>query len=381
MKRRHCTRPAALWLPKHGFVIARRLEPRIARDIIASERFNPNARRYTMPSTSNPDRRSLLQTTLVATLAVGIGTGGPAMAQARTSTSESGNGAGQAPGFYRYRIGEILVTAVNDGFGRRPLDGFVRNAELSEVQEAMRARFLSEEALEIPFTTLVLETQGRLVLIDAGNGDSGAPTSGRWMENFRAAGYAPEDVDDVVISHFHGDHVNGLRLASGEAVFPNARIHVPAAEWDFFMDDARMEAAPEAAQGVFRNARRVFAPMESEPARFEPEAEVVPGVTAIAAHGHTPGHTAFRIASGGESLLVLSDTTNHPALFVRNPGWHAIFDMDAEAAEETRRRLLGEAADARERVAFYHAPFPALGHVARDGEGFAFVPAQWTSAV
>ena len=329
------------------------------------------------PLYSGPTRRSVLRTTLVAAAASGMGWGGSAMAQARAGESE----AGQAPGYYRYRIGEVLVTAVNDGFGRRPLDGFVRNAELTEVQAAMRERFLSEEALEIPFTTLVLETDGRLVLIDAGNGDSGAPTSGRWMENFRAAGYAPEDVDDVVISHFHGDHVNGLRLASGEAVFPNARIHVPAAEWDFFLDDSRMAAAPEGAQGVFRNARRVFSPMESEPARFEAGAEVVPGVTAIAAHGHTPGHTAFRIASGGESLLVLSDTTNHPALFVRNPGWHAIFDMDAQAAEETRRRLLGEAADSRERVAFYHAPFPALGHVAREGEGFAFVPAQWTSAV
>lgn len=292
---------------------------------------------------------------------------------------------GQAPGFYRSRVGAVLVTAIGDGFASRPVAGFVRNADDAAVAAALRAAFLPQDAVPIPFTTLALETEGRLVLVDVGNGDAGAPTSGAWMANFRAAGYRPEDVDTILISHFHGDHVNGLRLSSGVAVFPQARIRVPRAEWDFWMDDARMAAAPEAQAPAFRNVRRVFGPMrdgaEPAPEPFDPGEELLPGVTAIAAPGHTPGHTAFRIASEGDTLLALSDVTNHPALFVRHPGWRAVFDMDPERAEATRRRLLGEAADTRTRIALYHAPFPAMGHVARADDGFAFVPAQWSHVV
>ncbi|WP_349367825.1 MBL fold metallo-hydrolase [Salinarimonas sp.] len=295
------------------------------------------------------------------------------------------NAPAQAPGFHRSRVGAILVTAVHDGFAKRPIAGFVRNADEPAVAAALREAFLPEDAVPIPFTTLVLETEERLVLIDTGNGDAGAPTSGAWMANFRAAGYRPEDVDTILVSHFHPDHVNGLRLVDGAPVFPGARIRVPRAEWDFWMDDARMAAAPEALAGAFRNARRVFGPMrdgtEPAPEPFDPGEELVPGVTAIAAPGHTPGHTAFRIVSEGETLLALSDVTNHPALFVRHPDWRAVFDIDPEQAEATRRRLLGEAAETRTRIALYHAPFPATGHVARDADGFAFVPVQWSHLV
>lgn len=287
----------------------------------------------------------------------------------------------QAPGFYRYKVGDTIVTAINDGFGRRPLEGFIRNAELADVKRAMESAFLSTEQLTIAFTTIVLQTGGKTVLLDTGNGDSGAPTSGTWMANFRAAGFAPEDVDQVVISHFHGDHINGIRLKSGSVVFPRAEIAVPAAEWGFWMSDERMAAAPEGMKGGFQNARRVFGPIAADVKRYEAGAEVAPGVTAVAAPGHTPGHTAFVVASGAEKLMVMSDTTNHPALFVRNPDWSAVFDMDAEVARATRRKLLDMAASEKAQVAFYHAPFPATGHIARDGAGFQFVPASWTSTI
>jgi glyoxylase-like metal-dependent hydrolase (beta-lactamase superfamily II) len=220
-----------------------------------------------------------------------------------------------------------------------------------------------------------------LTIIDTGNGDMGAPTTGRWMENFRAAGFDPSQVNTVVISHFHGDHINGLRRKDGTAVFPNAEVMVPAAEWAFWMDDARMNQAPEGARGGFQGARRVFGPIAKDVKRFEADKEVVPGLTAVAAYGHSPGHTAFMLASGSGRLLILSDTANHPALFVRNPDWSAIFDMDADQARATRRRMLDLAASERAQVAFYHAPFPATGHIAKDGSGFRFVPVQWSPAV
>ena len=280
--------------------------------------------------------------------------------------------------FYRFRVGDAVVTAVNDGIARRPVDGFIRNAPLDEVKASLADLFLPTDTYTIPFTTLVVQAGGKLVLIDTGNGDSGAPTSGTWMSNFRAAGFDPAQVDTIVISHFHGDHINGIRLKNGTAVFPRAEIKVPAPEWDFWMDDARMAAAPDAMKGAFAAPRRVFGPIAKDITRFAWGAEVAPGIAAVAAPGHTPGHTAFAITAGGGRLLVMSDTTNNPQVFARNPDWAAVFDMDGDLARTTRHKMLDLAATEKMQVSFYHAPFPATGHIARDGEKrYRLVPAMW----
>ncbi|TDR94547.1 MBL fold metallo-hydrolase [Enterovirga rhinocerotis] len=280
-------------------------------------------------------------------------------------------------GWYRYTIGDVEVTAIHDGHAMRPLEGFVRNAELADVKKAMADAFLPEAALPITFTTLVLRTGGKTVLIDTGNGNSGAPTTGRWMVNFQAAGFDPAQVDAVIISHFHGDHINGLRLKDGTAVFPKAEISVPDTEWAYWTDDAKMSAAPDGLKPAFQNVRRVFGPLGKDVKTFAAGKEVAPGLTAVAAPGHTPGHTAFTLSSGGGKLMILSDLTNHPALFARNPTWAAVFDMDADKARETRIRMLDMAATEKAQLAFYHAPFPATGFIQKDGSGFRFVPAQW----
>ena len=327
------------------------------------------------------NRRTILASAPAAAAAAGVA---PAFAQsaapapAASATGGMGMGAGQAPGFYRYKVGDIEVTAVNDGFMPRPVEGLVKNAEVADVKQALGEAFLPQDALPISFTTLALRTgAGKLVLIDTGLGDMGAPTTGVWRRNFEAAGFTPKDVGNVIISHFHPDHVNGLRLKDGTAVFPDAEVMVPAAEWAFWMDDAKMAAAPEAARANFQNVRRVFAPIAKDVKQYEGEKELVTGVTAIPAPGHTPGHTAYAITSGQGRLLVMSDTSNHPALFVRHPGWHFTFDMDAPRAVTTRRKLLDTAAAERMQVSFYHAPFPATGHIAREGDGYRLVPTEW----
>ena len=297
------------------------------------------------------------------------------------SANAQGVTVNQAPGFYRYKVGDITLTAINDGFGRRPLEGFVRNAELADVKKAMEAAFLPSDALNITFTTLVLQQGDKLTLIDTGNGDSGAPTSGTWAANFKAAGFDPKNVSTVVFSHFHGDHINGFRLKDGTAMFPNAEVMVPAAEWAFWTDESKASAAPEAMKGAFAAVKRVFAPVAKDVKQFEPGKEILPGVTAIAAPGHTPGHTVFAVSSGNGKLMIMSDTTNHPALFVRNPEWSAVFDMDGPQAATTRKKLLDMVSAERMQVAFYHAPFPATGHIAKDGNGFELVPVQWSPAV
>lgn len=288
------------------------------------------------------------------------------------STTETPSGA------YRYKAGDFVVTAVWDGFNPLALkEGFVRNATLADVQDTLEAQFLPRETLNITFTPLVLQHAGRTVLIDTGFGRAGPDTAGRFPANLEAAGIAAGTVTDIVFSHFHGDHVNGLRGAGGELVFANARLHAPRPEWEFWMDDARMEQAAEAQRKPFEMLRRIFGGLQDQVTLFAWDEEVVPGVTALDARGHTPGHTAFMIGTGDDRLLMISDVTNHPALFMTHPDWAAAFDMDADEARKTRRRVLDMAASERLRIAGYHLPFPATGYVERQGDGFRFVPSQW----
>ncbi len=283
----------------------------------------------------------------------------------------------QAPAFYRFKVGDLEVTAINDGVAFRPLDGFIKNASLDEVKAALGAAFLPTDRMTIPFTTLVVNTGAKLVLLDAGNGDMGAPTTGTWMRNFKAAGFDPANVDAVMISHFHGDHINGLRLKDGTDVFPKAQLMVPAPEWAFWMNDEKMAAAPDGLKPAFQTVRRVFGPRAKEVTMFEWGKEPITGISTVAAPGHTPGHTAFAIASGNGRLLMMSDTTNNPVLFARKPEWTAVFDMDGEQAIQTRRKLLDMAATDRLQVSFYHAAFPATGFIAKEAAGFQMVPMAW----
>lgn len=323
-------------------------------------------------------RRSVLASAPVAAAST-LGTSVLAQTQASPPSPLAGK---QAPGVYRYKIGDIEVTAFHEGTMPRQLDDkFVVNAPFGDVQAAMERAFLPKDRLNNSYTTLVLNTGRNLVAIDTGFGDSGSPTVGGTRANMMNAGIDPQRIDTVIISHFHGDHITGLRLKDGTAAYPNARVMVPAPEWAFWMDDARMNAAPEAGRGSFALARRVFEPYANRIERYEHGKELVPGVTAMDAGGHTPGHTAFVIASGNGRLLVMSDTANHPALFVRHPEWSPIFDMDAEKARATRRRLLDMAAVERMQVAAYHFPFPATGNIAKSGDAFEFVPVLWSAVL
>ena len=305
----------------------------------------------------------------------------PAAALAQ-QTAQPAQDMQQAPGFYRVRIGDMVVTRINDGqFARaKPTEGFVRNASPDEVAAALRDAFLPTEALTIPITFMAVQGSGRTVLLDTGTGGQLMQTAVFGGRNMAAAGIDPASVTTVVISHFHPDHIGGLAGPDGKARFPNAEILVPEAEWAFWMDDAAMSRAPEAMQGTFKTARARFGAYPQERIRrYAPDTEVAPGIRALAAAGHTPGHTAYTVSSGGKQLIVLSDTSNHPALFVRNPGWHAVFDMDPALAETNRRKLFERAAADRAPVVGYHFPFPGVGHIRQRDRGFEFEPAPWSA--
>ena len=290
--------------------------------------------------------------------------------------------AAQAPGFYRFRVGGWLITTVHDGFFRRPLEGFVRNAPLPEVQAVMAESFLPGDALTINFTITFAQRGDTLVVFDAGNGVTAAgATNGRMIANMAAAGIDPARVTHVIQSHFHGDHINGLLNAENGRAFPNAEVIVPAPEWAWWSDEGNSTRSPEGQRPTFANAARRFAPYQGRVRQITPGGEVIPGISSIAAHGHTPGHTIYRISDGTDQMIFLADVTNRPELMARRPDWQIVFDFDGDAAAATRRRILDMAATDRVRVTGYHFPFPANGFFTRDGQGYRFVPADWSSAV
>jgi glyoxylase-like metal-dependent hydrolase (beta-lactamase superfamily II) len=287
----------------------------------------------------------------------------------------------QAAGVYRYKLGDYEMTALYDGVWNRPIDEkLVPNVAFAQVQKVLSDSFLPTDKLPVPFTALLVNTGARLVLLDTGTaGQFPGGTSGSMIENLAAAGIVPAAIDTIVISHFHPDHINGIKTKDDALVFPNAEILVPTPEWTYWMDDAKLSTAPQALKLNFLNVRRVFKNVKVT--QYEPGKEVAPGVTSIAAYGHTPGHAAFAVASGSQSMLVLSDVTNHPWLFLRNPEWQAAFDMDGPMAVDTRRRLLDQAVADKMLVQGYHFPFPASGHVTKSGANYDFVPVMWQPAI
>jgi glyoxylase-like metal-dependent hydrolase (beta-lactamase superfamily II) len=297
--------------------------------------------------------------------------GGPAFASTPKSSV-------QAPGVYRYKLGDYQLTALYDGVWNLKIDSrFVRNASGAAVNDALAAAFLPPNVLPVSFTALLVNTGSKLVLIDAGTGGQVSDTAGTLPASLAAANVAPATIDTILISHFHPDHIDGLKTKDGAKVFPNAEIMVPEPEWTFWMDEAEMNRAPDRIKIYFRNARRIFGDIANEVRRFRPGSEVAPGITSMSAFGHTPGHTAFAIASRNQSMLAMSDTVRNPYLFARYPDWQPLFDMDGPLAVKARRRMLDRAAADRMLVEAYHFPFPACGHIARRGKGYELVPAMW----
>jgi glyoxylase-like metal-dependent hydrolase (beta-lactamase superfamily II) len=294
----------------------------------------------------------------------------------------------QAPSFYRYKVGDIQVTVVSDGTNTFPLaDSFVSNAKKDEVNTALEKAFQPKDKVTFHFGPLVINTGGKLVVIDTGNGPAALASSkgsvGLFPSNMVAAGFDPKAVDMVVISHFHGDHVNGLLTAEGTSAFPNAEILVPVTEWKFWMDDGEMSrASNDRMKGLFKNNRNIFeAALKKKVTPYEWGKEVAPGLLAIDTVGHTPGHTSYVLSSGSGKVYVQSDVTNNPCLFATNPGWHAFFDQDGEMAEKTRRRVYDMVVAERLQVQGFHYPFPGLGNVEKDGSGYRVVPAPWSPTI
>lgn len=284
------------------------------------------------------------------------------------------------PATHSYKVGDIEIIAVADGQRVAPVTAeFVTNAPLDEVKARLAADGMRDGQFTTIFTPTVIRTGGKTIVVDTGMGAAAAAqpgaTFGFLMRNLASIGIAPKDVDTVIISHFHGDHVNGLLAPDGGPAFPNAAVTVPENEWKFWMDDGEMARAPKGRmEDLFKNNRRIFNPLKARVTTHAWGKEVVPGVTAVGTPGHSIGHTSYTVTSGGKSVFLIQDVSNHPFLSLHNPHWYPWFDQDHAQAEQTRRKTFDMLAAEKLPVQAFHFPFPGRAYIEKQGNAYRHVP-------
>ena len=281
----------------------------------------------------------------------------------------------KSPAWYRFKIGDMEATVVSDGFlGPFPLAAaFYPEVRKEDVDALVKGEFLSPEQFLIPENCLVLNSGDQLALIDTGRGAYAqfGEGGGRLAKNLEAAGVKAEDIDVVILSHAHLDHVSGIIGEGSKRFFPNAQIAVSKPEFDFWTDEDKLSAT-----GVMKlfvdSARANLLPNKDRLLLVEDGKEVIKGVQAISTPGHTPGHTSYMLSSSGKNLLYTGDIA-HSVFQFRHPEWVVAFDIDPVAGSATRKRVMDMAASEDLAVLTYHLPFPGIGHIARDGDAFRFV--------
>ena len=282
------------------------------------------------------------------------------------------------PGYYRIKIGAVLVTALSDGTLPLPMRNLLTNTTTAEID-----RRLAQARLPSPGETSVngylVDLGTRLVLVDAGGGALLGPTAGHLLASLQAAGYQPAQVTDILITHLHSDHTGGL-VAGGQRVFPNATVHLSQVELDYCFSDARLAKAPAAARPFFLAARPTLSPyVAADKVRaFTGPTTLFPGMRAVAAPGHTPGHTRYVLASQGQQLAFWGDVLHAVAVQLPQPAVSMRGDTDQPQAAATRQQAAADAAQKGYWVALAHASFPGIGHVRATGQGYEWVPINYS---
>jgi glyoxylase-like metal-dependent hydrolase (beta-lactamase superfamily II) len=282
------------------------------------------------------------------------------------------------PGYYRFMLGDFEVTAISDGTNDMPWDTLLTGTTKEKVDAAAKKAFLGMPT-ESSFNGFLVNTGSKLVLVDTGAGSLFGPSLGKLAANLKAAGYSPEQVDEIYITHFHPDHVGGL-VSDGKMNFPNAVVRADKRESDFWLAKETLEKADAGSKGFIQGAQSMLGPYVAA-GKFKPfegDTELVPGVKAMAAYGHTPGHAVYVAESRGQKIMFWGDLLHFAAIQFADPAISIKFDANAKSATAERRKILADAAKSGYWIAGAHLPFPAVGHVAASGKGYAFVPINYT---
>jgi glyoxylase-like metal-dependent hydrolase (beta-lactamase superfamily II) len=317
-------------------------------------------------------RQALLGTAAAAGAAAFNGLPQPAHAKAPFAKD-------QAPYFYRFTHGKMQATVISDGI--LPLgepSGTFLGTSKEEIGKMLTDNFLSATNVVLEQNILVLNTGDRLVLFDTGMGTSDmfGPTTGKMLANLKAAGIDPKDVDAVVATHAHCDHVWGIMGDDGKPNFPNAQIYISQADFDYWTDEAKLGMKDPAYMKPFvEGARKNLIPNRNRLVFVKDGQEFLPGIQAISAPGHTVGHTVFMITSDGKSFAAIGDLTHHQVLLVEKPRIEFAYDTDPKQSANSRVRILDMLAAQRIPLLAYHFPWPGIGHVSKRGDGFRFHPA------
>ncbi|HZD91147.1 MAG TPA: MBL fold metallo-hydrolase [Pseudolabrys sp.] len=318
-------------------------------------------------------RRRLFATAAAAGAAAALPRLAGGVAQAAVS-------AGKGTGVYRYKLGSYEIIQLMDGARTFPMpDKFVVNVSKDQAIRAAAAAYMPDGKVTIPFSPMIINTGSKLIAIDTGNGLGAYKASkgavGQARINMEAAGIDPKQIDMVIISHFHGDHIGGLKNADGSPAFPNAEIKVPAIEQAFWADDSNAAKANPFNKAWFPKAKTMMAGLKVTP--YDSNKEIAPGITSMHTPGHTPGHMSFVVAAGPKHILVQTDVTNIPSMFLRHPDWHSFFDNQPDVAQATRHKVYDMAAAEKTTVVGYHFPYPCVGHVEKAEAGYRLVPVAW----
>jgi len=298
----------------------------------------------------------------------------PATAQAAAPMVKT-----QAPGYYRMMLGDFEVTALSDGTVDLPMDKLLTNIKPAQLDKALSRAHL-KTPVESSVNAYLINTGSKLVLVDAGAGALFGPTLGKLVANMKAAGYQPEQVDAVLITHLHPDHIGGL-VAGDKLAFPNATVHVAKADADFWLSADNMKKAPAETQSMFQQATAMLNPYSTagKLKPFEGETELVPGIRSIATPGHTPGHSLYAAESKGQKLVIWGDLMHLAAVQFPDPSVTIQFDTDSKAAAAQRKKAYAEAAKQGYWVGVAHISFPGIGHLATEGKGYAWVPVNYST--
>jgi glyoxylase-like metal-dependent hydrolase (beta-lactamase superfamily II) len=282
-----------------------------------------------------------------------------------------------APGFYHTMVGNIEVTALSDGTISPPMDKLMTNITQETVDKQMARHFLKSPA-DTSVNGFLVNTGSKLILVDTGAGINFGPTVGKLLDNLKAAGYQPEQVDEIYITHMHGDHIGGL-IANGKAAFPNAIVRASKRDADYWLSPTNMEKAANDQKGSFKTAATDLDPYVKAGRfkTFDGNTELTPGVSAVAAPGHTPGHTAYMVESKGQKLMLWGDLVHLAAVQFEHPEASVQFDTDTKTAAAERKKAFADAARQGYMIGGAHLAYPGLGHIRAEGSGYVYEPVNY----